>query len=83
MQKKIQAVLVVVVLFLLCSVSMFAQVSQQPATQSGSGAGAQSNNVNEQDIEMLKEGPTRTAEADHRAKHEPYCRRSNQVLAYL
>ena len=54
MQKKIQAVLVVVVLFLLCSVSMFAQVSQQPATQSGSGAGAQSNNVNEQDIEMLR-----------------------------
>jgi Spy/CpxP family protein refolding chaperone len=54
MQKKIQAVLVVVVLFLLCSVSMFAQVSQQPATQSASGAGAQSNNVNEQDIEMLR-----------------------------
>ena len=54
MHQKIQAVLVVVVLFLLCSVSMSAQVSQQPAAQSASGAGAQSNNVNEQDIEMLR-----------------------------
>jgi hypothetical protein len=39
MQKKIQAVLVVVVLFLLCSVSMFAQVSQQPRDAERFGGG--------------------------------------------
>ena len=55
MQKKnIQAVLVVVSVLSLCNVSMFAQASQKPAAQSVSGADAQSNNIKDQDIEMLR-----------------------------
>ena len=54
MQKSIQAVLVVVIVLFLCNVPMFAQASQQPAAQSASGAGAQSNKIDDQDIEMLR-----------------------------
>jgi Spy/CpxP family protein refolding chaperone len=55
MQKQnFKLVLVVVSLLFLCSVSVFAQTSQQPAAQSASGAGAQSNNVSDKDIEMLR-----------------------------
>jgi Spy/CpxP family protein refolding chaperone len=52
-KKSINAVLVVVGVLFLGSVSAFAQASQ-PAAQSASGAGAQSNNVSEQDIQMLR-----------------------------
>jgi Spy/CpxP family protein refolding chaperone len=51
---RIKAVLVVVSLLFACTVSMFAQVSQKPAAQSVSGGSEQSNNVREQDIEMLR-----------------------------
>ena len=55
MQKKsFMPVLVVLCVVLVCNLSMFAQVSQQPAAQSASGAGAQSNNVSDKDIEMLR-----------------------------
>jgi Spy/CpxP family protein refolding chaperone len=55
MQKKsVKAVLVVVSVLFVCNVSMFAQVSQKPATQDSSGGSAQSNNVPDQDIEMLR-----------------------------
>jgi hypothetical protein len=55
MQKKsFMPVLVVLCVLLVCNLSMFAQVSQQPAAQSASGAGAQSNNVSDKDIEMLR-----------------------------
>jgi Spy/CpxP family protein refolding chaperone len=55
MQKQnFKLVLVVVSLLFLCNVSMIAQTSQQPAPQSTSGAGAQSNNVSDKDIEMLR-----------------------------
>jgi hypothetical protein len=50
----IKAVLVVVTILFTCTVSMFAQASQTPTAQSVSGAGAQSNNVTDQDIEMLR-----------------------------
>jgi Spy/CpxP family protein refolding chaperone len=53
-QKSIKAVLVVVSVLLVCNVSMFAQVSQAPASQSVSGAGAPSNNISDKDIEMLR-----------------------------
>jgi Spy/CpxP family protein refolding chaperone len=54
MQKKsIEAIVVIVILF-ACSASMFAQASQTPAAQSASGAGAQSSNISDQDIEMLR-----------------------------
>jgi len=51
-QKSIRAVLVVVSVLFGCNVSMFAQASQNPAAVSD--AGAQSNNVRDQDIEMLR-----------------------------
>jgi Spy/CpxP family protein refolding chaperone len=55
MQKRnFKLVLVVVSLLFLCNASMFAQTSPQPAPQSASGAGAQSNNVSDKDIEMLR-----------------------------
>jgi Spy/CpxP family protein refolding chaperone len=53
-QKSIKAVLVVVSVLLVCNVSMFAQVSQTPASQSVPGAGAPSNNISDKDIEMLR-----------------------------
>jgi Spy/CpxP family protein refolding chaperone len=52
LQKSIRAVLVVVSVLFGCNVSMFAQASQNPAAVSD--AGAQSNNVRDQDIEMLR-----------------------------
>jgi len=51
-QKSIRAVLVVVSVLFGCNVSMFPQASQNPAAVSD--AGAQSNNVRDQDIEMLR-----------------------------
>jgi len=59
--KNIAAVLVVAVLF-VCDVSTFAQVYQKPAAQSVSEEDAQSNNISDQDIEMLR--------ADLRAKRK-------------
>jgi hypothetical protein len=50
----IKAVLVVVSVLMVCNVSLFAQASPKPAAQSASGADAQSNNVSDQDIEMLR-----------------------------
>src|ERR1700730_9598893 len=55
MQKKsIKAVLVVLRIVFVCNVSMFAQVSQKPAAQGDSEAGAQSNNITDEDIGMLR-----------------------------
>src|ERR1700730_9724970 len=55
MQKKsIKAVLVVLGIVFVCNVSMFAQVSQKPAAQGDSEAGAQSNNITDQDIGRLR-----------------------------
>jgi len=51
--KTIQAVLVVVSLLFVCNVPIFAQASQKPA-QTDSGAGAPSNGVTDEDIEMLR-----------------------------
>ena len=51
---RIKAVLVVVSILLACTVSMFTQASQKPAGQSVSGGSEQSNNVRDQDIEMLR-----------------------------
>ena len=53
-QKSIKTVLVVVGVLFVCNVSMFAQVSQTPASQNVSGAGAPSNNISDKDIEMLR-----------------------------
>ncbi len=54
MQKKsIRAVLVVVSVLFMCNVSMFAQVTQKPA-QGVSDAGAQSDSLSDQNIEMLR-----------------------------
>ena len=54
MQKKgLNAVLAVVSVMFACNVWTFAQASQNPATQSVSGAGAP-NNIRNQDIEMLR-----------------------------
>ena len=49
MKKSVETVLVVVSLWLVCSVSMFAQ-----AAQSASATDAQANNIKDQDIEMLR-----------------------------
>jgi hypothetical protein len=55
MQKKsIKAIVVVVCVLFACSASMFAQASPKPAAQSDSGAGAQSNKISDQDVEMLR-----------------------------
>ena len=51
---RIKAVLVVVSTLLACTVSMFTQASQKPAGKSVSGGSEQSNNVRDQDIEMLR-----------------------------
>ena len=53
-RKSIKAVLVVVSVLFVCNVSMFAQAAQKSAAQSVSGADEQSNNVSDQDIEMLR-----------------------------
>ena len=56
LKTRTQTVLVVVTLLFACtvSVSMFGQASQTPAAQASAGAGAQSNTVSDQDIEMLR-----------------------------
>jgi Spy/CpxP family protein refolding chaperone len=55
MQKNsVKGVLVVVSALLLCNVAMFAQAAQKPMAQSASGAGAQSNGISNEDIEMLR-----------------------------
>jgi len=53
-KKTIKAVLAVGVLC-LCNLSIFAQESPNPPTQTASGAGGQSNNISDQDIEMLRQ----------------------------
>jgi len=53
-KKTIKAVLAVGVLC-LCNLSILAQESQNPPTQTASGAGGQSNNISDQDIEMLRQ----------------------------
>jgi hypothetical protein len=55
MQKmSFKPVLVLVCVLFVCHLSSFAQVSQTPAAQSTSGTGAQSNNISDKDIEMLR-----------------------------
>jgi len=51
MKKSLVSVLIVVSTLLLCSVSV---VGQQPAAQSAPGTDAQTNNIKDQDIEMLR-----------------------------
>jgi hypothetical protein len=53
-KKRINAVLAFVIVLFVCNVWMFGQASQKATTQSASGADAQSNNVTNQDIEMLR-----------------------------
>lgn len=50
----IKAVLVVVSMLFVCNVSMFAQASLKPAAQSVLGGEARSNNITDQDVEMLR-----------------------------
>ena len=50
----IKAVLVVVSMLFVCNVAMFAQASLKPPAQSVSGGEAQSNNISDQDVEMLR-----------------------------
>ncbi len=52
MQKRIQAVVVAVIVLFMCNLSMFAQGA---AAQTSSGAGAQSNSISDKDVEMLRE----------------------------
>jgi len=54
LKKNIQTALVVIGLLLVGNLSMFAQTAQKPAAQSVSGADTPSNNVSDQDIEMLR-----------------------------
>ena len=51
MQKRIQTVVVAVIVLFMCNLSVFAQGA---APQSASGADAQSNNVSDKDVEMLR-----------------------------
>ena len=53
MKKSVTTVLIVVATVLLCSVWTFGQAAQ-PSSQSGAGAQAQPNSVNDKDIEMLR-----------------------------
>jgi Spy/CpxP family protein refolding chaperone len=53
-KKSFNPVLVIVCVLLVGNLSIFAQVSQRPASQSVSGAGAPSNNISDKDIEMLR-----------------------------
>ncbi len=55
MKKSVVSVLVVVSALFVCSVSVMGQqAAQQPAAQSAPGADAQTNNIKDQDIEMLR-----------------------------
>jgi hypothetical protein len=53
-KKSFNPVVVIVCVLFLCNLSIFAQVSPQPASQTVSGAGAQSNSISDKDIEMLR-----------------------------
>jgi hypothetical protein len=53
-KKSFNPVPVIVCVLLVCNLSIFAQVSQMPASQSVSGADAPSNNISDKDIEMLR-----------------------------
>ena len=53
-KKSFNPVLVIVCVLLVCNLAIFAQVSQTPASQSVSGAGAPSNNISDKDIELLR-----------------------------
>ena len=53
MKKRGTTVLIALVTVLLCSVSMFGQAAQ-PSPQSGPGAEAQPNSINDKDVEMLR-----------------------------
>jgi Spy/CpxP family protein refolding chaperone len=53
-KKSFNPVLLIVFVLLVCNLSIFAQVSQTPASQGSSGAGASSNNISDKDIEMLR-----------------------------
>jgi len=55
MQKKsIKPVVMVACVLFVCNISMFAQVSSNPAAQSVSATGVPPNNIRDQDIEMLR-----------------------------
>src|SRR5271165_4150454 len=53
MKKTATSALIFLITLLVCNVAMFAQAAQ-PAPQSGPDAGAQQNNIKDQDIEMLR-----------------------------
>jgi len=53
-KKSFNPVLVIVCVLLVCNLSIFAQVSQTPASQSAPAAGDQPNSVRDRDIEMLR-----------------------------
>jgi Spy/CpxP family protein refolding chaperone len=53
MKKCVTTVLIAVATLVLCSVSMFGQAAQ-PSSQSGPGAEAQPNSINDKDVEMLR-----------------------------
>jgi Spy/CpxP family protein refolding chaperone len=53
MKKVVTTVLIAVAAVLLCSVSMFGQAAR-PSPQSGPGAEAQPNSINDKDVEMLR-----------------------------
>ena len=53
MKKGVTTVLIAVATVLLCSVPMFGQAAQ-PSSQSGTGAEAQPNSINDNDVEMLR-----------------------------
>jgi Spy/CpxP family protein refolding chaperone len=53
MKKVVTTVLIAVAAVLLCSVSMFGQEAR-PSPQSGPGAEAQPNSINDKDVEMLR-----------------------------
>ena len=53
MKKGGTTVLIAVATVLLCSISMFGQAAQ-PSSQSGPGAEAQPNSINDKDVEMLR-----------------------------
>ena len=52
-KKSFSPALVIVYVLLVCNLSIFA-LSQTPASQSASAAGAASNNISDKDIEMLR-----------------------------
>jgi Spy/CpxP family protein refolding chaperone len=54
MPKHIKAVQAIVCALFMCNVSIFAQAPQPASAQSASESGGQSNNISDQDIEMLR-----------------------------